>query len=65
MTNEIPKVDRKGKYELKAASAALGVNGSTLLRYTHMGLITCGIKKCNKRRYWTGEELIRFWNATM
>lgn len=58
-----PKVETNGRYELQAASNALGVNKTTLLRYTHEGKIKAGIKRSNKRRYWTGAEIIRFWMA--
>lgn len=63
MVSIVPQVEKNGRYELQAAANALGVNKATLLRYTHQGKIKAGIKRANRRRYWTGAELIRFWMA--
>lgn len=63
MTNILPPVDPKGNYELKAASEALCVSKSTLLRWTQQGFIRCSIRKSNKRKVWSGEALIKFWKS--
>lgn len=64
MINTTPNVEPTGRYELKAAAEALGVDRSTILRYTNQGLLKCTIKRSNHRRCWTGAELIRFWKAS-
>lgn len=63
MTQTQPMVAPEGRYELKQAAEALGINRSSLLRHTHAGRIKCSIRKSNGRRVWTGAELIRFWRA--
>ena len=63
MINTSPSVDPKGRYELKAASAALGISRSTLLRWTQQGYLKCSIRKSNKRKVWAGEDLIKFWKS--
>ena len=65
MTTTQPDVCPNGRYELLAASQALGVHRSTLLRYTHMGLIKCSISTGNGRHIWRGSEIIRFWRQFM
>lgn len=64
MVQEIPKVALDGRYELRQASKLLGVSSSTLLRYTHRGYLRTGIRKYNKRHFWLGAELVRFWKET-
>lgn len=63
MTQIQPNVAPEGRYELKEAAAALQIDRSTLLRYTHRGKIRCGIRKSNGHRVWTGAEIIRLWRA--
>ena len=63
MTTTEPNVSPSGRYELKEAAAALGVDRSTLLRYSRTGLIRFTIKRSNKRKCWSGADLISFWRA--
>lgn len=65
MVNIEPQVSPQGRYGLTEAAKALGINPSTLQRYTERGLIKCSIRKSNGRRFWTGAELIRLWRACM
>lgn len=65
MTETMPKVDPKGRYELKAAAEALQLNRATLCRYRNEGLIKAERRISNGRTVYTGAEIIRFWKATM
>lgn len=64
ITSEKPKVDPTARYSAKEASALLDIHRSTLERYTKQGYIKCGYRKVNKRKYYTGVEIIRLWEAT-
>lgn len=65
MTETMPKVDPKGRYELKAAAEALELNRTTLCHYRKKGLIKAERRVTNGRAVYTGAEIIRFWKATM
>lgn len=45
------------------ASAALGIDRSTLRRYVSDGKAKAVINKCNGRKMFYGHELIRIWGA--
>lgn len=65
MIETMPKVDPKGRYELKAAAEALQLNRATLCQYRNRGLIKAERRVTNGRAVYTGAEIIRFWKATM
>ena len=62
MVSERPKVEPTGRYSIGQASALLGVHRNTLGRWTRSGLIRCGLRKNNYRKYYTGVEILRFWS---
>jgi len=64
MTNTIPEVNPNARMELREAAEALGVDKSTIQRWTDDGRLKLGgIKQANNRKYWLGSELIRFWKS--
>ena len=60
-----PIVELTAKYELRDACFILGVTASCLSKWTAKGVIKCGRKKLNGRRFWTGAEILRAWKAQM
>ena len=60
-----PIVDLNARYGIVKASKLLDVDPATLIRWTNKGLITCGVRKVNGHRYWTGKELLRAWKSSM
>lgn len=65
MTTIEPKISPLARLELREAAEALGVNKSTILRWTRKGILRAGVKRSNCRKFWTGAELIRLWRASM
>lgn len=57
-----PHVQPDGLYCRKDAAAALGINPSTLHRYTEQGVIKAGTRKGTGRRVWRGADIIKLWN---
>ena len=64
MKTETNSIKPDAIYELKEAAAALGVSPSTIHRWTHRGLIICRYRRINKRRVWSGRELIKAWKLS-
>ena len=60
-----PIVELTAKYELRDACGIMGVTASCLAKWTEKGVVKCGRKKLNGRRFWTGAELLRAWKAQM
>jgi DNA-binding transcriptional MerR regulator len=60
-----PKVEPTAKYQLKDAALAMEISPSCLSKWTEKGIIKCGRRKLNGRRFWTGAELLRAWKAQM
>ena len=65
MTIEEPNVSANSRYDINAACTLLGVSRKTLGKYTSAGLIKCGIRACNGRKFYLGSELLRFWKEKM
>lgn len=63
MTNTVPTIDPKARFELREAAAILDVGKASVLRWTSTGRLRCGVKRSNGRKFWTGAELIRFWKS--
>ena len=62
MTNERPNVTRDGHYCLSDTARILSVSTQTLRRHTQLGLITCSRWSHNGRAFYTGKEIVRYWN---
>lgn len=61
-----PQVDPSARLELREVAALFRVSKSSVLRWTSSGLLRCGgLRRSNRRKYWTGAELIRFWKSQM
>lgn len=58
-----PKVSDTGRYSVTQTCAVLGIHRSTLSRYTEFGLIRCGFRRGNMRKFYKGSEILRFWRA--
>ena len=63
MTPALSNVVKGGRYSTTEASQILGVNRSTLGRWIERGMIRCGYRRHNHRRFFEGTELIRFFNS--
>ena len=63
MVNMQPDVRPAGRYTVKETCEKLGIHRNTLLNYTNTGLIRCAFGKRTLRKYYTGIEIIRFWNT--
>lgn len=65
MTNERPNVALEGRYSINEVTAMLGINRSTLRRYTDRGLIKCGRWRTNGRPFYTGRAVLQLWMAVL
>jgi len=58
-----PAVAITGRYSVSEASKILGIDRKTLYRHTIDGIIKCGFRRANGRRFYTGSEIQRYWKA--
>lgn len=66
MVNEEPKVSPTSRYSIGEAAEILGVHRNTLRRHTNVSDgIRCQFFKSNKRKFYTGLEILRFWRASL
>lgn len=65
ITSIEPNVTEKGRYSAMQTSAALGIHRNTLRIYTEQGMIKCGFRRINGRKFYTGSEILRFWRAQL
>lgn len=63
-TSEEPQIPDTGRYSATQVSKILNIHTTTLRKYTEEGLIKCGIRKSNGRKFYTGADIKRFWRAT-
>lgn len=61
MTATEPTIPDNARYSIGEASKLLGLHRTTLLYYTTGGLVKCGIRKTNGRKFYTGLELKKIW----
>ena len=58
-----PSVSDTGRYSISEAATILGVHRNTLRSHTKQGLIKCGFRRQNMRRFYTGIELKKYWKS--
>jgi predicted site-specific integrase-resolvase len=58
-----PKVSDTGKYSVSQTCELLGIHRNTLRKYTLSGTIRCKFHKKNFRKFYTGQEIIKFWRT--
>lgn len=57
-----PNVNKEQRYSVPETYTLLGINRKTLVKYTKLQKIVPIIHSANNRLYYTGEEILRFWN---
>ena len=65
MTPHEPRVAATDRYTITQAAELLGIHRNTLGRYSMQGLIKCGFRRPTGRKFFTGREILRFWNAQL
>lgn len=65
MVNSKPDLCDNSFFELREAATVLGVSKSTIQRWTTEGFLKCSIRKTNRRKVWSGQELIKVWKMMM
>jgi len=65
MTPHEPKVAASDRYTITQAAELLGMHRNTLCDYWRRGLIKCGFRRPTGRKFFTGREIVRFWNAQL
>lgn len=61
MTSTRPSVNPDGLYSRKEAASALGINPSTLHRYTEQGVIKAATRRGTGKRVWRGDDILKLW----
>lgn len=60
-----PNVQLTGRYNVMETCKILCIHRNTLHKYTEQGLIRCGFRRANSRKFFTGAEILCFWRATL
>lgn len=63
MTPIEPMVDVAGRYSITETCSALRIHRNTLRQHTEGGLIKCGFRRVNGRKFYTGAEIKRYWKS--
>lgn len=60
-----PIVSETGRYNVTETCKILGIHRDTLQKYTNSGYIKCGYRKSTCRKFYTGNEIVRFWKSQL
>lgn len=63
MTTEQLHVTARGQYHTMQTCRVLGISKDTLRKYRDMGLIRPSFHRGTTRAFYTGAEIMRFWQA--
>lgn len=63
MTVVEPQIPDNARLPIGKAAKLLGISRETLRTHTENNYIKCGWNRANKRRFYTGAELKRYWRA--
>lgn len=65
MTETKPNIDPAGRYTIAKTCKLLGIDRSTLHRHTKKGNIKVHFRKCNNRPFYTGLDILKFWQIAI
>lgn len=65
MTETKPNIDPAGRYTIAKTCELLGIDRSTLHRHTEKGNIKVHFRKCNNRPFYTGLDILKFWQIAI
>ncbi len=65
MTTECPAVVQNGRYSVTEAAKALGCTRQTINAKVRDGILRCGYRRTNGRKFFLGSEIIRYWKSEM
>ena len=63
MSTTKPNISDTNRYSIGEAAKILGIHRNTLRIHTDQGLIKCGFRRQNMRRFYTGAEIKRYWKS--
>ena len=63
MSIDEPKLSDTARVPIGKAAEILGISRDTLRNHTNNGYVKCGYNRINKRRFYTGKELKRYWRS--
>ena len=58
-----PNVAKTARYSLEETAQLLGVHPNTVIRYVKAGKLRYGVRRTNRRKFYTGMEILRFWRS--
>lgn len=64
MVTTKPDVNPIGMYNQSQTAAVLGVDRHTIKRWEDNGYIAFKVRKTNKQKVTTGQQIIKCWEAT-
>ena len=65
MTNDKPELKPASRYSVTQTCKILGIHRNTLLNHTKKGHITCHYRKATGQKFYTGQEITKFWLMTI
>lgn len=65
MTETKPNVEPAGRYTIAKTCEILGIDRTTLYRHTKNGNIKVHFRKCNNRPFYTGLDILKFWQIAI
>ena len=65
MTETKPNIAPAGRYTIAKTCELLGIDRSTLHRHTKKGNIKVHFRKCNNRPFYTGLDILKFWQIAI
>ena len=63
ITMKEPEVNPSGRYSIEQTRRLLGIARSTLYEWERKGYISSHLHKHTLRRFYTGIDILRCWNA--
>lgn len=63
MTENKPDINPAGRYTIAKTCKLLGISRTTLYRHTMARNIKAQTRKSTNRPFYTGLEILRFWQA--
>lgn len=65
MTETKPNIEPAGRYTIAKTCEILGIDRTTLYRHTKKGNIKVHFRKCNNRPFYTGLDILKFWQIAI
>ena len=65
MTETKPYINVNSRYSISQTAKLLGIHRNTLRNYTNRGAIRCYVRPLSYKKFYLGQDILKFWQSKL